>query len=136
MDILDVNGVKVEIYETGEQMTMKRYNRFNKYLMIHNEVGSDFGEFDSRLVKPIQFFKKGLKDEGVKALQNFRQMVYNSFMEYSPKGMALALLVHKIGDKVYNDITSKGLEAVLDKLEEIGFTQGQANETVSDVKKK
>ena len=72
MDILDVNGVKVEIYETGEQMTMKRYNRFNKYLMIHNEVGSDFGEFDSRLVKPIQFFKKGLKDEGVKALQNFR----------------------------------------------------------------
>lgn len=136
MKTIDVNGHKVEIYDTAERMTMKRYQRFNKFLMIDNEVGSDFTDFNGRLVKAIAFLKKGMKDEGVAELENWRQMVYNAFTEYSPKGMALALLVHKIDDEVFTDISASELQRILDKLEVIGFTQETATNTVSEVKKK
>lgn len=136
MKEINIKGHKVEIYDTAERMTMKRYQRFNKFIMIDNEVGSEFKEFNSKLAKAIKFFKKGMKNEGVAELENWRQMVYNAFTEYSPKGMALALLVHKIDGKEYNDITSGGLQKVIDKLEEIGFTQETATNTVSEVKKK
>lgn len=135
-NIVEVGGVKVEFYETAEKMTMKRYQRFNKYLMVDNEVGSDFAAFDGRLSKVIGFLKKGMKAQAVKELDNFRQMVYNSFMEYSPQNMALALLVHKIDGEVCDDITASGLNKVLDRLEELGFSQELANQKALDVKKK
>jgi hypothetical protein len=136
MRTINVNKHKVEIYDTAERMTMKRYQRFNKFLMIDNEVGSDFADFNSRLSKAIAFLKKGMKDEGVAELGNWRQMVFNAFTEYSPKGMALALLVHSIDGEERNDITASGLQETLDRLEAIGFTQETATETVSEVKKK
>lgn len=136
MRVIDVNGHKVEIYDTPEQMTMKRYQRFNKFLMIDNEVGSDFTDFTNRLSKAVQYLKKGMRDESVRELENWRQMVYNAFMEYSPQNMALALLVHKIDGTEYTDITGGGLQKVLDDLEKIGFTQQTATNTVSEVKKK
>lgn len=136
MKEINIKGHKVEVYDTAERMTMKRYQRFNKFIMIDNEVGSEFKEFNAKLAKAIKFFKKGMKNEGVAELENWRQMVYNAFTEYSPKGMALALLVHKIDGIEYNDITSGGLQKVIDKLDEIGFTQETATNTVSEVKKK
>lgn len=136
MRVLDVNGHKVEIYDTAEKMTMKRYQRFNKFLMIDNEVGNDFADFNQRLAKAIAYLKKGMQSEGVAELENWRQMVYNAFTEYSPKGMALALLVHKIDGEVYDDMTASGLQNILNRLEEIGFTEEGATNTVADVKKK
>lgn len=136
MTTIDVNGHKVEIFDTSEKMTMKRYQRFNKFLMIDNEVGNDFNDFNARIAKVVAYLKKGMQSEAVGELENWRQMVYNAFTEYSPKGMALALLVHSIDGEIYNDITGSGLQKVLDKLEQIGFTEEQATNTVADVKKK
>lgn len=131
-----VGGVEIEFFETAEKMTMKRYQRFNKYLMVDNEVGSNFAEFNAKMSKAIQFLRKGMGQEAVKELDNFRQMVYHSFMEYSPKNMALALLVAKIDGEECNDITAGGLNKVLDKLDELGFTQELANQKALEVKKK
>ena len=134
--ILTESGVKVDFFDTAEKMTMKRYQRFNKYLMVDNEVGNDVAALNTRLSKSIQLLKKRMISQTVKELDNFRQMVYNAFMEYSPKNMALALLVDKIDGEKCEDITASGLQKVLDRLEELGVTQELANSTVLEVKKK
>ena len=77
-----------------------------------------------------------MRGEALKELGNFRQMVYNSFMEYSPRGLALALLVDKIDGEEMRDITATGLQKVLDRLEELGVTYSQASAKVEEVKKK
>lgn len=136
MKTIVINDTKIEFYDTAENMTMKRYQRFNKFVMIDNEVGSDFAAFDTRLTKALRLLKKGMEQEGFKELANWRQMVYNSFMEYSPQNMALALLVHSIDGETFTDITATGLQKVLDRLEEVGFTQRQAIKEVQEVKKK
>lgn len=136
MKKVNIGNHEIKFFDTAENMTMKRYQRFNKFLMIDNEVGSDFADFDSRLKKATKFLSKGMQGEAVKELENLRQMVFNSFMEYSPKNMALALLVQSIDGEECKDISGGGLTEILDKLEEIGVTQALANATVQEVKKK
>lgn len=136
MKKIQIGKHEVKFFDTAENMTMKRYQRFNKYLMIDNEVGSDFSSFDQRLNKSIKLLKKGMQAEAIKELGNFRQMVFNSFMEYSPKNLALALLVESIDGEKCKDISGGGLNYVLEKLEEIGLTKALANEIVEEVKKK
>lgn len=127
---------EVCFYDTPEMMPMRRYQRFNKFLMIQNEVGSDFEDYNRRSAKGIAFLKQGLVKEAIQELSNQRQMVFNSFQEYSPQGRALAILVYSINGVVFDDYSKDGLDQVLDKLEKIGFTQSQSTKTVDEVKKK
>lgn len=136
MRTIEIGKHKVEVFDSAEMMPMKRYQRFNKFLMIDNEVGSDFADFNKRSSKAIELLKKGLLDEAVKELDNRRQMVYNAFMGYSPKGRAMAIMVHSIDGEVFTDYSKGGLDKVIDRLDEIGFTYALTDETVRDVKKK
>lgn len=136
MRIIEHKKHKIEIYNSAEDMPIKRYQRFNKMLMIDNEVGSSFQDFDARSLKAIEYLKKGLMNEAIQELENRRQMVYNAFMEYSPKGRALAILIHSIDGEVYKDFSADSLDRVLDKLDKIGFSHTQSEETVAEVKKK
>jgi hypothetical protein len=136
MDNVVLKGVEIVFYSSPEDLPMKRYQRFNKYLMIDNEVGSDFADFNTRLNKVVQFFKKGMNTAGSKELENWRQMVYNSFKEYSPKGMALACLVKSIGGVECKSITGDALQKVVDRLDELGFSERKTDQVTKTVKKK
>lgn len=138
MRVLRHNGHVVKFYDSPEDMTMRRYQRFSKFVMIDAGVGSDFNDFNLRSQKVIKLLKQDLKKEALIEFNNRFQMVYNAFEEYSPKHRALAILVHSIDDKVYanNDYGADTLDEIIDKLEEIGVTQKQAKETVDEVKKK
>lgn len=127
---------KIVFYNNFESLPIKRYQRFNKYLMISNEVGSDFNDYDKRMMRTNEFLNKKMYDDALKELTNMRQMVWNAYTEYSPNGMALAILVHSINGQVYTDYSDDGLQEVLDKLDEIGYGKDKGVETISEVKKK
>lgn len=136
MKVITQNGSVVKFFDTPETMPMRRYQRFNKFLMIENEVGSDFADFDKRSQKAISFLKQGLVKEALQELQNRRQLVYNAFTEYSPKDRALAILVYSIDGVEYKDFSKSGLDTILDRLNEIEFSHEQSSTTVDEVKKK
>lgn len=48
----------------------------------------------------------------------------------------MAILVHSVNEQVFRDYSGDGLNEVLDALDEIGFTQRMATDTVAEVKKK
>lgn len=136
MKTIEFEGHKVEIYNSPEDMPMKRYNRFNKFLMIDNEVGFSFEDYNKRSAKTYSFMKRGMNKEAMQELKNRNQMVFNAFMEYNPKGRAMAILVHSINNTVFRDYSGDGLDKVLDELEKIGFAQRIASQTVDEAKKK
>ena len=136
MKTIKIGDNVLKFYDNPETMPMRRYQRFNKFLMMHNEIGSDFADFNKRSLKTIDYLKKGMLSEAVKELDNRRLLVFNSFMEYSPIGQALAILVHSINGKEKKGITSEDLEEVISELEGIGFTKGQTDKVVHEVKKK
>lgn len=136
MKVIEHGKHTIEFFDSPEEMTMRRYQRFNKFLMIANEVGSDFEDYNARTNKAIKYLQNGFIDKAVQELENRRQMVFNAFQEYDPSGRALACLVHSINGVVYSDFTKNGLNQILNHLEEIGFTKKQADETTLEVKKK
>jgi hypothetical protein len=75
------------------------------------------------------------KSAGIE-LTNQRQCVFNALQEYSPKGMALAVLVYSINGVVYDSYHEDALNEKLDKLDSIGFTKEMLDKTVDHVKKK
>lgn len=126
----------VELYDSAEVLPIKRYQRFNKYLMIDNEVGSCFEDFDKRTMKIIELLKKDLKNEAVIEMENRRQMVFNSYENYSPKNLALAILVYSINGVVFNDYSESKLDEIVNELDKIGFTKILMDQEIDEVKKK
>ena len=131
-----VGSHTVEFYDSPETLPIIRYQKFNKYLMIDNEVGSSIADYDKRMQKAIRFLNSDLKSEAVKELENNRQNVYNCLTEYVPKGKALAILVKSINGKRYHDIESETLKKIESELNRIGFTQKMMEDAIIEVKKK
>ncbi len=134
--IVEVRGHKIEVYDSSESLPMKRFNKLNKYIMIGSEVGVTFEDYDQRTVKTMALLQKGLVKEAMQEINNRRQAVFNAFKEYSPKDRAFAVLVKRIDNVRYNDISSSGLDLVLDHLERIGLSHIKSMETLTEVKKK
>ena len=136
METIKLGKNTVEIYNGAENLPIRRYQKFNKFLLNDNQVGSDFSDFEKRTARSIEFLKKGMQNEAINELENRRLMVYNAFMEYTPKGKALAILVHKINDVVFTDYSDETLEHIINELDRIGFTKKQLDEKTDEVKKK
>lgn len=130
---------RIEFYSNPEELPVKRFQRFNKYFMIDIEVGETFEDYDQRTYKVVALLRKKMVDDAVKELENRRQAVFNAFEEYSPKNYALAIMVKSIDGINYTGkkyLTEEGLDEILEKLNEIGYTRKELDKDLSEVKKK
>lgn len=127
---------KIEFYTNPEELPIRRFQKFNKNMMIDVEVGTTFEDYDERTFKVVAFLRKGMVDDAVKELENRRQTVFNAFEEYSPKHYALALMVKSIDGIECKDMSEEGLDLILDKLNNSGYSEKQLNEDLAKVKKK
>ena len=126
----------VIFYDSATVLPYRRYHKFNKHMMIDMEVGNSIGDYDKRQARAIQYLNADdSKSAGIE-LTNQRQCLHNVLEEYSPKGMALAVMVYSIDGVVYDDFQEPTLNEILDKLEEVGFNKQQVDETTQTVKKK
>ena len=127
---------KVKFYDSIRHLPMRRYQKFNKHMMIASQVGESVGDYDVRMSRAIRYLNADDKKSAVIELTNQRQCVFNAMQEYTPKGMALAVMVHSIDDVVYSDFQEETLSEIQDKLDSIGFTIDDLDTTIETVKKK
>lgn len=136
MKKVTINNHVIELYDSIESLPIRRYNKFNKYLLFDNEVGASFEDYLKRSQKTTEYLKTGLYEEALQELSNRTEMVFNAYNNYIPKDYALAVLVYSIDGKVYSDYTDAGLDEIINILDEIGFSRKQANEETESLKKK
>lgn len=118
MKALIINGKKVRLYESIDEMPIVNFQKYNKYLLIDAGIGSDDNDIDSHMVKIARYIKKDDKKSALQELQNLRQNLYMVNSELSPKYLAFAALVHSIDDTATTDLSDEGLKEVLAKLKE------------------
>lgn len=133
---IEFNGHKIEVYDNTQNLPILRFQKFNKYLMLANEVGNSFEDYDARTAKALQFLQKNMVTEAIQELNNRRQAVFNAYNEYSPAGRGFAILVKKIDDKVYTGISPDELDEVLRHLEKVGIGYDMTLKTMTEIKKK
>lgn len=126
----------IEFYNSTGVLGYRRNKEFQKHLMVSSGVGSTISDFDSRQYKSLLYLKDGDTESAYAELVNQRQCFFNALQGYDPLGFAGATMVYSIDGHVYEDYTQTGLDKILDKFEDIGFTMEQLHETVSMLKKK
>ena len=127
---------EVIFYDSDKVLPYRRYQVYNKHLMISSQVGNSIGDFDKRQSRAIMYLNDDDKKSAGVELTNQRQCFWNALQCYDPIGMAGATMVYSIDGLVYEDYTEEGLNLILDKFEEIGLTMEQLFDTVTMLKKK
>lgn len=134
--IVEVKGHKIEVFDNIQDMGILRFQKFNKYQMMANEVGHTFEDYDERTSKSLSFLDKGMVAEAIQEISNRRLTVFNAYNENMPKGRAFAVMVKRIDDKYYKGINPDDLDEILVHLERIGLGHIKSMETLTQVKKK
>ena len=134
MKEVKLNGRRVVIYNSIDELPMERFHRYNKMLLIDAGVGSDISDFDARIERCVRYIRKGDNENAAKELDNLRQNVFLIINEQSVRDLSFACLVKSIDGEACDDISEDGLTEVLTKLG--GVPRGQMTDSLDSVKKK
>lgn len=134
MKEVKLGGHRVKIYDSIDELPIKRFHVYNKYLLIDAGIGSEISDFDHHIERMVAFLTKGDKDNANKELQNLRQNVYLIMNGQNIRHLSFACLVASIDGQKTDDISPDGLAKVLKKLG--GVPRGEFSEAAASVKKK
>lgn len=114
MRTIDLGKHKVEIYDSIDDLPMIRFHKYNKMLLIDGGIGSDLTDVDGHIEKAIAYSKSKTPQLAAVELENLRQNLYMIQSGLSPKHMAFAVLVRSIDGEEKTDLSTEGLQKVLD----------------------
>lgn len=132
--ITEINGKKVELYDSIESMPIVRFHKYNKMLLIDAGIGSDLGDFDRHIERALIYIRGKDMSKAVSELENLRQNVYFIQSGISPENIAFAVLVKSIDGKPTNDLSDEALKEVCETLS--GASKEELTEKTESVKKK
>ena len=118
-------GIKkttLKMYDDIDQLPIARFNKANKYWMLHDNIGSSIQDFDLNHFNKIALLA-GDKDKCKAELQNFRILVYNIQNEINVEHLSFACLVHSVNGEEHEDLSEDALEKLLSDLSRRGLTQ-------------
>jgi len=127
---------KLVIFDSAHDLTPRRYQKYNKHVMISAGVGESLEDYNNRQAKAIGYVRSEDKKSALIELTNQQQCVFNALQEYSPSNMAFAVMVHSIDGQVFEKYDENTLEEIINKLEDIGLTKADLIEALREVKKK
>lgn len=128
-----VNNHTIEIFDSIDDLPIRRFQKYNKYMLIDSGVGSDLQDVLDHIDRAMKYIKAS-PNMAITELNNMRQALYLVSEEMSPKYMAFAVLVNKIDGKPADDLTDAGLRRVLETLNEA--KKGWLDGIINSVKKK
>lgn len=133
MKTINIGKNKVEIYDSIDDLPIRRFHKFNKYMLIDSGIGSDLNDINSHISKIAKFIHKDKKD-ALKELENLRQSLYMISEETNIRHLSFAILIHKINGEVVHDISDENIKRIMSRLSDV--KQGFLNRLLESVKKK
>ena len=117
-----IRKTTLKMYDDIDQLPIERFNKANKYWMLHDNIGSSIQDFDINHFNKIVLLA-GDKEKCVAELQNFRILVHNIQNEINVEHLSFACLIHSVNDVENDDLTEDALSKVLKDLSDRGLTQ-------------
>lgn len=113
MKEIKLAGHKVVMYNSIEDLPIKRFHKFNKCMLVDAGIGSDLTAFDAHIERVVRYIRTEKKEDAAREMENMRQNLYLVMEGINPQQMAFACLVHSIDGKCYDDMSDDGLRNVL-----------------------
>jgi hypothetical protein len=126
---------KVVLHDDIDQLLIDRFNKINKFWMLHDNLGSSFIDIDNTHIAKLILIADN-KEKIIKELENLRILIFNIINEINPSHMAFACMVHSIDDKEVTDFSDEGIKRTLKRLSDVGLTEGELKKKMSEVREK
>lgn len=124
----------IVLYDSIDELPMRRFHRFNKMMLVDSGVGSDLTSVDAHLEKIKAYIATKKPDLALTELDNLRTNLYLTLNNISPKNLAFAALIAEIDGEKVTDISDDGLQKIVDKLEDVAVAE--LNQEFDSAKKK
>lgn len=111
MKTIYIEKHKVEIYDSIDELPVKRFHKFNKYLLVDAGVGSDLNDINEKINRILRYVDKSDKANAKIELENLRQAMYLVTQETNLKHLAFMILVKNIDGKEITDLSDEGVRA-------------------------
>lgn len=136
MRLFEINSVPVRMYSSDREMPMRRYNIFQKLLLIEAGIGSDMNAVNRRFEKLHSYQAAGMQAEAMREAENLHYSIHAVLNSIDYKTATFACLIAQIGDDKCEDITEEGLARTSERLLSLGVTVADIDDSVEEVKKK
>ena len=125
-----IRKTTIKLYDDIDQLPVERFNKANKYWMLHDNIGSSISDFDTNHFNKLALLA-GDKQKCIAELNNFRILVYNIQNEVNVEHLSFACLIHSINGKEQTDLSEGALKEVLKQLSDKGLTQDLLKKKIS-----
>lgn len=109
----------LEVYENIEELPIKRFHAFNKYLLIDAGIGSDVSDITGHVDRALAFMHQKDEDSAKTELHNLRQALYFVAEKESPKYMSFVPFIHSINGEQVHDLSDENVKKILEKLNHV-----------------
>ena len=131
---VELNGHKVRLYDSIDDLPIVRFHRYNRMLLVDAGIGAEIGDLDNHLERVVRYIRKGDNENATKEIENMRQNVYMVMAEQNTKHLSFACLVDSIDGVQQTDLSPDGLVKVIELLS--GAPRGEIDKILASVKKK
>ena len=111
----------LELYNDIDQLPIVRFNKANKFWMLHDNIGSSIEDIDRNHLSKLALIA-GDEAKCKKEIANLRILIYNIITEVNVNHMSFACLISKVNGKPANDLSDDGIKKLLKKLSDGGLT--------------
>ena len=123
------------VYETIKELPVKRYNKFQSYLMLDSGIGSTMADVDRRFTNLDTFLSAGKLKEAAEERNNLHYAIYSNINGINYKSLSFGCMIHSFKGKPVTDLEESSLMELLNKLSDSGLTQMMVQEQIDDLKK-
>ena len=118
MRIETINGDRLKVYNSIDELPIERLHKFNKLLLIDSCVGSTVEDINTHIEKAIRLIDLDVKSAKIE-LTNLSGLIYLINEKISPKLLSFYVLVAEINDVPMTDISDENLNRLLEKYSNI-----------------
>lgn len=118
---LKFNGTTLELYDNIDQLPIDRFNKANKFWMLHDNIGSTIEDIDRNHLSKLSLIA-GDRAKCLKEIANLRILIYNIINEINVRNMSFGCLISKINGKPVEDLSDNGIKKLLKELSDKGLT--------------
>jgi len=133
MRTVTVNKHRLEVYDSIDDLPVKRFHLFNKYMLVDAGVGSDLNSINQHIARIKKFMAED-QPSAHKELDNLRQSLYLVSQGINVKHMSFVPLIKSINGKDLHDVSDENIKRISERLSAEKHTK--LDQIIDSVKKK
>lgn len=128
-----INNRVVELYTNIDTLPIVNFQKYNKYMLIDNIIGSGLTDTITAVARAIRYIELSKPDLAVVQLQNIINSISLASQNINPRYLAFAALVKSIDGVEVSDKSDEGFIRALERLN--GGSRLQVENILNEVKK-